>query len=305
MRSKQHRSEAVVGITIIVAIAFIIGVLLWSKGNLLPGDVQTLTFRFDSVEGLTKSDIVTLSGVNVGRVTSIRIAGDSVEVRARIDREISLHRDATAAVVSEEIMGGRVIRIAPGTSPEPLPEHAVIHGKYVPGITQLTEVFYSNRQNLETVLADLQVTVSSLRQLMGDTLTQETISSAVQSLKSTAMQVDSFLQDNTTALETSLSNLEQSSGILRKVLTEEEQNLRDLLSGGAAMTASLRTLSDSARIFIHKMNSPNSSLGRLLRDDTLYTKLNNSITTIDSFIKDFQNNPSKYLEDVQFKLRLF
>ncbi|HKJ68564.1 MAG TPA: MlaD family protein [bacterium] len=306
MNDKQRRLEIVVGFTILLAFIITIGVVLWSKGSLLSRHQQMVTLNFDRVGRLTKSDLVTVSGVEIGRVSSIALQGDSVLVTARLTRDVQLKADARARIISSELMGGRQVEIQPGNAATPLPGNAVIRGEYVPGIANLAEVFHENRSNVQHLISDLETSAASLRVLLGDTLgTARRLNSAIRDFASTAARLDSFLDQYSSSLAVTVENLEQSSNLVRNFLTSEGQHARDLLAAGRDLTRQLQQLSDSTQLFINKINSPNSSLGRLLQDDTLYTKFNQSIITFDSLLNDFQTNPGKYLDEVNLKLRLF
>lgn len=306
MKDKQRRMEIAVGITILLAFMITMGVVLWSKGALLSGKQQIVILKFDHVGQLTRSDLVTVSGVEIGRVQSIALQGDSVLVAVRLTRDVQLKTDARATIVSTELMGGRHVEIQPGDASESLAEKAIIRGEYIPGIANLAEVFHENRSSIQQLISDLETSATSLKLLLGDTLgSARRLHSAIRDFASTASRLDSFLNRYSSSLATAVENLEQSSTMVRDFLTSEGQNARGLLSSGRELTRQLQQLSDSTQLFINKINSQNSSLGKLLRDDTLYTKFNRSISTFDSLLYDFRNNPGKYLDEVNLKLRLF
>ncbi len=306
MNDKQRRMEIVVGITILLAFIIIVGVVLWSKGALLSGKQQIVNLKFDHVGRLTRSDLVTISGVEIGRVHSIALQDDSVLVMVRLTRDIQLRTDARATIVSTELMGGRHVEIQPGGASDPLAENAIIRGEYIPGIANLAEVFHENQSSIQQIISDLETSAASLKLVLGDTLgTVRRLHSAIRDFASTASRLDSFLNQYSSSLAATVENLEQSSTLARDFMTSEGQNARGLLSAGRDLTRQLQQLSDSTQLFINKINAPNSSLGKLLRDDTLYTKFNRSISTFDSLLYDFRNHPDKYLDEVNLKLRLF
>jgi len=46
------------------------------------------------------------------------------------------------------------------------------------------------------------------------------------------------------------------------------------------------------------MNNGEGTAGRLINDPSLYTKLDSAATQANSLLRDLQENPNKYLEDM-------
>jgi|GEM_PF-1665472 len=306
MTRQQHRMEIVVGVTVVIAMFIIVGVILWGKGSLLSSQRQVLTFKFDNVSGLSRSDEVVISGVEVGKVSSITLVGDSVIVKARIHQSVQLYQDAQATIVSHQLMDGKLIDLSPGSSGTPLQEDHIIRGTYVPGIMNLTQILYGRREEIGRMITDLQQTASQMRQLFNQVPADSfAVGTAMQNLVHLSTRLDTFIEANAGMVHSTLSNLEQSSVLVNDFLASQDSAARHLLVEGQALTAKLRRLSDSTQTFVDKVNSPHSSLGRLLRDDSLYARVNRSLSNFDSLLLDFQNNPKRYLDGVQFKLKLF
>ena len=303
---KQRKLEVIVGVTVLIAILLVVGVLLWAKGAFFTGDVSTVDIKFDQVGGLTKSDIVSISGVTVGRVSAIEIQQDSVLVSVRITKDVQLKQDASAEIVSAELMGGKKIEFSPGSVAEPLAEGKVIKGTYTPGITELTSMFEDNRGDISQLLSDIKATVQGLKEIIGTEPEQEnSLRAALVNMTSTTNQVDSLLRQNSRAINSTVNNLEQSSAILRQFLASEEQNASELLASSKKLASDIQMLSDSAQVFMRRLNNPNSSLSRLMTEDSLYNNLNRTVIAIDSLVSKLEKNPEEYLENVEFKVRLF
>lgn len=306
MTAKQRRMEIVVGVTVLMALLITVLVVLWSKGALFSSQRQMVSFMFTNVGGLSVSDRVVVSGVDVGRVTSISLRGDSVMVTTRISHEVTLKKDASVVIASLQLMGGKVIDLSPGTSAEPLPKHQVIRGTYIPGITNLVQILYSRRQEIGQLITHLEETAGQMKSLFNAASSDSnSLGTVVQNLTNLSGRLDSFFQDNAGMMQTTLTNLEQSSTILNNFLSSQDSNARQFLFQGRQLASQLRQLSDSTQLFINKVNSPHSSLGKFLQDDSLYVRLNRSVSNFDSLLLDLQNDPKKYLNGVDLKLKLF
>lgn len=81
------------------------------------GDTVTYTAQFSSVEGLNVGNPVTMNGVRIGRVASVRFADNgSGTARADVDLEVkanyTLASDVTAAVRYGDMLGARYVALA-------------------------------------------------------------------------------------------------------------------------------------------------------------------------------------------------
>ncbi|MCF7805636.1 MAG: MlaD family protein [Candidatus Marinimicrobia bacterium] len=294
---KQRKMELLVGATVIIGVVAVISVILWGRGALFSSKSQELTMKFAQVGGLTASDIVSVSGVNVGRVKSLEIIQDSVLVKVRVNKNISVREDASAAIVNAELMGGKKIDLSPGRARRALPQGKVITGEYVPGIMDLAGVLEDREDDFDTLLSDLLVTVRSLKEVLGaDTADSErNLRSVMENVASTTGQVDTLMRVNARAIKTTVENLEESSRILRNFLGTEEDRAKTLLATSESLANKVSTLSDSTQVLIDKMNNPNTSIGRLVQNDSLYRQLSHSVVSLDSLIIDIKKNPKKYL----------
>ncbi len=81
-----------------------------------------LIARYRSVDGLTETAPVWLAGMRVGSVEKITFDPESQEavVRFRIDKNIALPNDSSAAIMSQGLLGGKYVMLAPGGSPDRL-----------------------------------------------------------------------------------------------------------------------------------------------------------------------------------------
>ncbi len=81
----------------------------------------TLTARFDNVGSLKERSPVSMSGVTIGRVTSVEFDGEELEavVHMRINSEYDMiPDDSDASILTQGILGGQYVGLEPGGSPE-------------------------------------------------------------------------------------------------------------------------------------------------------------------------------------------
>lgn len=86
------------------------------------GDTYTLTAKFDNIGGLKARAPVRSAGVNVGRVTSIKL--DSVTyqglVTLDVNKDVVFPRDTSAKILTAGLLGDQYIGLEAGGDPENL-----------------------------------------------------------------------------------------------------------------------------------------------------------------------------------------
>ncbi len=114
-------SRRVVGVLVAIALlaAAAGGVTLLRGGE--PED-KTLTATFQRTTSLYEGAKVKVLGVTVGRVDSIEVQGDAVEVTMSYDADVDLPADVHALIVPPSIVGDRFVQLAPAYESGPVLE---------------------------------------------------------------------------------------------------------------------------------------------------------------------------------------
>jgi len=306
MMEAQRKMEISVGITVVLAIVITLLVILWGKGIILGQKTREYTFKFSQVGGLSQGDIVRLSGVEVGRVTDVNLQGDSVLVRVRIDSKIKMKRDAKAVLSSAELMGSKMVEVHTGKSPQLANSDVILEGQYIPGLTEIAGMFQNRQDDFDKMLTNIMEIVSSIRVTLGDTgSTGLNLRSVIRDVASTTSHVDSLVDGNMKIIQETISNLQQSSATLQAFISSEQSRAKNILHSGENLVAQLQTVSDTAQKLLDHLNGPHSSIGRLVKSDTLYLQFQETLTNLNLLISDFKEHPEKYFENVKFKVSPF
>ncbi|MHB0774368.1 outer membrane lipid asymmetry maintenance protein MlaD [Halomonas sp. WWR20] len=101
-----------------------LGLRVSGLGLGLPEETFTLHANFANIGGLKARSRVTMSGVTVGRVTSIELDPEWYDARVTMeldgDLENKLSRDTTAAILTAGLLGEQYIGLSVGGDPETL-----------------------------------------------------------------------------------------------------------------------------------------------------------------------------------------
>jgi len=115
---KEHTRNVAVGLTVLVALIMFGGMILMFAG--LPELLQTgrvLTLKFPSTGGARVGEWVYMSGIQVGKITSVKFAGNDprqgVIFSCRIDSNIEIPGNIEPTITSHVFGGGTYLELQP------------------------------------------------------------------------------------------------------------------------------------------------------------------------------------------------
>lgn len=73
---------------------------------------RTITAYFTAATAIYPGDQVRVSGVKIGKITSIRPEGDLVAVAMNVDRDVRIPADAKAVIVAQNLVSARYVQLA-------------------------------------------------------------------------------------------------------------------------------------------------------------------------------------------------
>ncbi len=124
-----RRIEFFVGFFVLiglVAVAFL--AIRIGGGRFVSPDTEVLNARFTNASGLKKGSSVRISGVSVGEVDRVSLKPEDMTalVTFRIEANVKLDDDTSAAIKSAGLIGEKFISLKPGSSGTPMKPGSLI-----------------------------------------------------------------------------------------------------------------------------------------------------------------------------------
>ena len=260
------------------------------------GDKYELQATFDDVTGLFPGDDVKLTGVQVGKIKSIRVEEGRAVVRFQIDEAIDLPADSQVAVRWRNLIGQRYLYLYEGTATDLLPKDGSAVVGNATGVTDITglvntlgplftavdpekvndlfttlvDALEGNGDNLDSLLVNLNTVVATLaerdatlQQLLGDyrTITDQLASRdhQIETMIDNLVLLSQTFADNTALVDEALVELGGFSRDLDTVLTTNEATLASILS-------SLSVITDTATNRLDELEGALNNLPEALTD---------------------------------------
>ena len=287
-----HKTQVKVGLFTIIILAILIFGYLWLSSKITNRSQQQLKVCFDDVMGLDLGDPVLYRGMEVGRVKYIELQPDKILVTANINRDIKLQEGTKFQITDTSIMGGTALNIIPGNGEHNLDLRKIQKGDKPLGIMNAFD---------EVSIAIAKVN-EALNELQGGKIFTDKITTLLDDADSAVLSAEIMINETKTNLNITLAKIEQLSKKLQYLLDKNAAHLDSTLTLAPEAIANINNTLDSLQVLstqlhntLNDLNEGKGSAGKFLKDETLYKRLLETTTSLDSLFQDIRNNPKKYI----------
>lgn len=303
----KYSNEVKVGIAIVVAaLAFFFGVRFFQDIPLFRGS-YVLYAEFEDASGLVAGNPVQVNGVGIGQVEAVRLdpQGVGVNVSFRVDEEIQLPQGSSARIEGISALSGvkLAINMGPPSNP-PVEPGSILPSPPSTGLlSQLTETAPGLISRADTVLASADVALSNIATQLSDP--QGSLNQTLEAIRSTAASLEGVTTAQEAEIEAILGNLSTLTTELSQSSLGDSDSLDVTVTrvnqALARLNNNLQNLENTTQglgSLLEKINQGEGTLGRLVNDESLYTRLDSAALQLNRILEDLQENPERYLEDM-------
>lgn len=299
--------EVILGIVVFVALASVIVGVAWlsSQLNIRVGDYK-LHIVFNDIGNLHAGDHVNVKGIQVGKVLRTELyEGRPAAYAAIWGVPEGISKDSRFWLKSESLLGGYMVDIDLGSSPEKFETESYVSGSIsvgfeslAPDAKRLSERLIDpktgmlsdmNLSRIASTLASLDSATASLHQVLADT--RKPLNTLLDSLGGAATEVKGAVAETKGMIGENRPDIKQ---VLHR-LAQTSSRLDSLTANLGAASGSLRTASDNLRDITQKIKQGDGTMGKLLNDEQLYRDMRKTLSQVDSILVDVQRNPRRYI----------
>ena len=291
-----------IGLTVITTITIVILGYNYLKGNNPFKKDRAYYVIYSDIHGLNETAPVFISGKKVGQIKSIEFCSTDtnlIVIEIVIEDKIKIPSNSIAKIVSQDLLGTKVIAIIPNySSHQWLKKGDTLKGKIEKPINELI---------LEK-LAPLEQTIENLNQVLininktFDTSTITKLQNSISHLNNSLFVIDTLLSGY--RLKTTIKSISQFSQNLAKqndTITEILSQIKQILTqvNQAELKQTIMNL-DSLIIYsktiINQIQQGQGSLGKLYGDEEFYKKLDSLAMKINILLDEILSNPKHYIK---------
>lgn len=296
---KKYIDNAKLGLFVMAGVLFLVlSLYMIGRNRNLFGATFTLQARFNNVNGLVPGNNVRFSGIDVGTVQKIEIAGDTaIQVTMIIDRKVREHikENAIATIGTDGLMGNKLININPGLSPsQPIAEGGVLKSRKPVETDEMLRTLNTTNDNIAIISHNLREITgklnnsNSLWNLLADTLITYDIKRTAQDLRLAGHNAASF----TGRIDSLILEFQQGDGLAGALFTDTVMHSRLSQSLMEIQRASehTATLTNDLKEMVKKIEQGKGMAGALLSDSTWTEKLHQTIINVEEGTSRFNEN---------------
>lgn len=268
------------------------------KSTSIFDDNLTLYAVYDDVGGLQPGTAVSINGKNVGTVNAVKFkdATGKLLVTFSVNRELAFSKNSTVELYDTGLIGGKGLRVNPIFDGPAVESKDILQTSTRASLSEVAdqklspilEKFESALTDADSVMLNVNAVLDTkakrdLRQTIND------LSALMKDLKGAGATLNRLLKNNESKLDKSLTNFEE--------LTSNFAKLSDSLNnaGLGRTLASLESTVSNLNSLMARIEKGDGTLGKLMKDDELYSNLNNASRELDLLLQDFRLNPKRYV----------
>ena len=324
---KKPRSEVLVGSVVLIGLLIVVFGTFWLQGLKLGSEETMIRARFQEVGQIMKGHAVRLRGVPIGRVESIDLEerGTGVIVTMSIDAEVRLPEDPVVLLSPESMFGDWQAQIYPrSTFPQyayaEAPDPQILPGYSLPDISRLTAVADQIATNLaqltdrfelaftEETAANVREAIENIQRVSGQLTgliereqknadevaaglqtTSESLGAAAETARRAFAQLEAAVGDG--RLTAIVANVERTTAQADTLAAALLVASRQIQTTAVSADSALRAVGNIAA----RIERGEGTLGRLVRDSTLYFRMTETSAELERLMHDFRANPRKYI----------
>ena len=286
----MFKKEAILGIVCLLA-----GIALWFGVKFLSGDNNPLSsnnkfyVRYSDINGLEKSNNVTINGGVIGQVTNLFLvpSNNSWLAEITIDEKNILNQltsESIFEIQDDGFLGSKIILL------KLLPGNKIFPGDTLNG-TQNGLMSQFSRQmdgfDIHKIINPLVELIEKVTNLTGDI--DRIISTNENNFNRIVSNSENFvksLSKNTEKIDKLILNLSTFSNDLSRMSLPE-------------ISTKLNNDLDQLSDILKKINNGGGSASKIINSDDLLKDIEATLNSIKSLVNDFEKNPKKYLKEIK------
>jgi phospholipid/cholesterol/gamma-HCH transport system substrate-binding protein len=294
-------NQAKVGIFTTVTVAIFILGFYYLKGTDLFVRKNVYYAVYERVDGLYKSNLVEINGYNIGRVGNMDRNPETgkIVVELDLDKNIKVPKsDSTVALlVSTDFLGSKKVKLVFGHSTEFMNDGDTIHTLFKKDLTeQIGSQIDPIMLGVQTMLPKLDSTVGGIK-IMFDPDDKRSVFTTFNKVNAILDQNQQNLALTIANLKTITANFETYNESITKILANTNNFTDSLQKANIKQTVdNLNTTILQLKTLVTNLNEGKGTLGKVMKDDELYTKVDSAIGNLNILLKDVKARPYRYID---------
>ena len=298
----KYNKEFKIGLFVVVVLIISFFTINYLRGRDIFNREIELSARYETLDGLVASAPVYIKGFKAGKVVKTSYdpeAGDFV-VTCSIVKDFNIPVDSKMMIYASDIMGGKGVRIDLGASADFAQDgDMILAGSELSMIDGIAGGVVPVLEKVNVLLDSLNVVFSGVNNLLSES-NVKTIQRTLVHLERTMndmSSVASVFEGRSEEFDNVICNLSDLSDEVKVIAGKVDTTITDVASLVASLSEEqINEIISSFDELLENINDPEGSVGKLLKDKSLYESVDTLLNDIDNLVNKIKENPKKYLK---------
>ena len=285
---KRFSRELWVGILGIVALFIIYFLINFFKGVNIFDDTDKYRIEFTNIGELTNSSPITVNGCKIGNVSKIEYdfnTSDKIYVTASINKGLRIP-EGSYAEIRNKMLGGSTMNFVLGKGEGAIAPGSMMYGYLNEGAMGEVSRMVPQIENMLPKMDSILCSVNGIVSNPSINNTLKNVDAVVVQLYYTCERLNSILEKE---IPTAAGKLIEIEDDLLKVSSQLSEV--DYLKLVASLEESLGNIQQITTA----LENGEGTMGKLMKDSTLYNRLNSTTDAAIQLLEDLKKNPKRYV----------
>ncbi len=306
--------EIKTGIVVVVAIALTVYGFNFLRGSDLFKKDFTLYALYSKAEGVIEANPVMVNGYRVGQVHKLKLVQRNGQYKVLISfllyEKVNIPKGSRAKIISSDLLGSKAIEIAFGDSLVYVSDGDTL----LPDIeddlkTSVDKRIAPLQKKAENLISSIDSVMQVVQQVLNANVRQnlvasfESIKNTITYLQHTALNLDTLTSTQKSKIVLILDKVQSITANVEK----SNEKLSNIINNFSSISDSLAKSNIKSTIehtnqalvqandILYQINSGKGTLGKLVKNDSIYNNLNKASEDLDKLLKDLRINPERYM----------
>jgi phospholipid/cholesterol/gamma-HCH transport system substrate-binding protein len=262
---------------------------------------------FKNIAGLDEKTKVKIAGVNAGVIEKIQLSEGRAKLTVRMSKDIILYEDASASIKASGLLGDKYLDIKPGFQ-----KPVVKNGDTIKNVVEIVDLDDLTR-NLTAVSENINTLAKSFNESFSTEDSKYALKESLMNIRDITVSLKDAISVNDKKLRDTLDNINSLTASINDLIQKNKDtvstaasNIKDfsasLKQDGPQLIAKLNKAADELKAMVeenrpaiksatesinsiaNKIDRGEGSLGKLVKDDSLYKSVNKAAEGIEKTV---------------------
>lgn len=306
--------ELKIGIVVITAIVLSIWGINYLKGSNLFSNKFVLYAVYPKIDGLIEANPLLVNGYKVGQINKIsltKVNGEyAVLVKFLITEDVQIPKKSIAKAVSADLLGSKAVELIYSTNTQFVESGDTLVSSSEDDLkTSVSKQIAPLQAKAVGLISSIDSVMTVVQFILNDKTREnlnhsfQSIEKALASLEQTAYKLDDLVASEKTKISTILTNLTALSNTLEKNTAKIDNIIGNFstLSDSLAKSQLKSAIAEAEQTLVQfnklatDINAGKGTVGKLMKNDSLYNNLTKASEDLDKLLKDLRINPNRYV----------